>query len=114
MLSRVRLFATPWTVARQTPLSLGFPRQEYWSALAFPSPGDLSNPGIKPESLMSPVWSGGFFTTSVTWEAQGAGAGGMNSSPLFSADCTPALSAAQSLPRPPEASPYQFSLEKHQ
>ena len=63
---------------------------------------------------MSPAWAAGFFTTSVTWEAQGADAGGMNACPLFSADCTPVLSAAQPLPRPPEASPYQFSLEKHQ
>ena len=43
-------FATPWTVARQAPLSMGFPRQEYWSGLPFPSPGDLSNTGIKPGS----------------------------------------------------------------
>ena len=43
-------FATPWTVAYQAPLSMGFPRQEYWSGLPFPSPGDLSNPGIKPRS----------------------------------------------------------------
>ena len=49
-LSRVRLFATPWTVAHQTPLSMGFSRQEYWSGLPFPSPGDLPNPGIQPGS----------------------------------------------------------------
>ena len=49
-LSRVQLFATPWTVARQAPLSMGFSRQEYWSGLPFPSPGDLPNPGIEPES----------------------------------------------------------------
>ena len=42
--------ATPWTVARQAPLSVGFSRQEYWSGLPFPSPGDLPNPGIKPGS----------------------------------------------------------------
>ena len=41
-------FVTPWTVARQAPLSMGFSRQEYWSGLPFPSPGDLPNPGIKP------------------------------------------------------------------
>ena len=41
-------FATPWTVARQAPLSMGFSRQEYWSGLPIPSPGDLPNPGIKP------------------------------------------------------------------
>ena len=49
-ISRIRLFATPWTVAHQSPLSMGFSRQEYWSRLPFPSPGDLSNPGIKSES----------------------------------------------------------------
>ena len=49
-LSHVRLFVTPWTVAHQAPLSMGFSRQEYWSGLPFPSPGDLSNPGIEPTS----------------------------------------------------------------
>ena len=50
LLSRVRLFATPWTVAYQASLSMGFFRQEYWSGLPFPSPGDLPDPGIKPGS----------------------------------------------------------------
>ena len=45
---------TPWTVAHQTPLSMGFPRQEYWSELPFPSPGDLPNSGIKLRALVSP------------------------------------------------------------
>ena len=49
-LSRVRLFATPWTVAYQAPLSMGFSRQECWSGLPFPSPGDLPNLGIEPGS----------------------------------------------------------------
>ena len=49
-LSRVRLFVTPWTVAYQAPLSMGFPRQEYWSGVPLPSPGDLPDPGIKPWS----------------------------------------------------------------
>ena len=49
-LSRVRLFATPWTAAYQVPPSMGFSRQEYWSGLPFPSPGDLPNPGIEPGS----------------------------------------------------------------
>ena len=49
-LSRVRLFATPWTVANQAPLSVGLLRQEYWSRLPFPPPGDLPNPGIEPGS----------------------------------------------------------------
>ena len=50
LLSCVQLFATPWTVAHQASLSMGFSRQEYWSGLPFPSPGDLPNPGIKPGS----------------------------------------------------------------
>ena len=49
-LSRVRLFASPWTVAHQAPLSMGFSRQEYWSGLPFTSPGDLPNTGIEPRS----------------------------------------------------------------
>ena len=49
-LSRVRLFAIPWTVAYQASQSVGFSRQEYWSGLPFPSPGDLPNPGIEPRS----------------------------------------------------------------
>ena len=58
LLSCVQLFATSWTVASQAPLSMGFPRQEYWSGLPFPPPGNLHNPGIEP---LSPA--GGFFTT---------------------------------------------------
>ena len=46
-LSRIQLFETPWTVAYQAPLSMGFSRQEYWSGVPFPSPGDLPNPGIE-------------------------------------------------------------------
>ena len=49
-LSRVRLFVIPWTVAYRAPPSMGFSRQEYWSGLPFPSPGELPNPGIKPGS----------------------------------------------------------------
>ena len=48
--SCVRLFATPWTVARQAALSMGFSRQEYWSGLSLPSPGDLPDPGMEPAS----------------------------------------------------------------
>ena len=62
-LSHVQLFATPWTVAHQAPLSTGFSRQEYWSGLPFPSPGDLPDPGIQPTSLASPALVGGFCTT---------------------------------------------------
>ena len=61
-LSRLQLFVTLWTVAHQAPLSRGFSRQENWSGLLFPSPGDLPLPGIEPASLMS-------FTTCTTWEA---------------------------------------------
>ena len=50
LLGRVQLFATPWTVAYQAPPSMGFSRQEYWSGVPFPSPGDLSDPGIEPKS----------------------------------------------------------------
>ena len=50
LLSRVRLFATPWTVAYQASQSMGFSRNEYWSGLSFPSPGDLPDPGIEPRS----------------------------------------------------------------
>ena len=57
--SCVQLFATPWTVALQAPLSIGFSRQEYWNGLSFPSPGDLPDPGIKLVSLMSPALAGG-------------------------------------------------------
>ena len=62
-LSRVWLFATLWTVARQAPLSMGFSRQEYWRGLPFPPPGDLPDPGIKPASLVSLALAGRFFTT---------------------------------------------------
>ena len=57
--SRVQLLVTPWTVAHRNPLSMGFPRQEYWSGLPFPTPGDLPNPGIELECLMSPYWQAG-------------------------------------------------------
>ena len=60
--SCVWLFATLWTVAHPTP-SMGFSRQEYWSKLPCPPPGDLSDPGIEPASLTSPALVGGFFTT---------------------------------------------------
>ena len=69
-LSCVWLFSTLWTVARQAPLSMGFSRQEYWSGLPCPTPGNLPNPGIKPTSLISPALVGRFFITSTTWEAQ--------------------------------------------
>ena len=67
--SGVQLFVTPWTIAHQIPLSMGFSRQEYWSGLPCPPPGVLPDPGIKPTSLMSPALAGGFFTTRAVWEA---------------------------------------------
>ena len=67
--SRVRLFATLWTVALQAPLFMGFSRLEYWSGLLCPPPEDLPDPGIEPTSLMSPVLAGRSFTTNATtWE----------------------------------------------
>ena len=60
---------TPWTVAYQAPVSMGFSRQEYWSGLPLPPPGDLPDPGIELAFLMSPALAGGFVTTSATWEA---------------------------------------------
>ena len=63
MFSHVQLFATPWTVACQAPLSLGFPRHKYWSRLPFPPPGDFLTQGSEPESLASPALAGRFFTT---------------------------------------------------
>ena len=63
MLSHMRLFATPWTVARQAPLSMGFPRQEYWSGLPFLPPEDLMDTGIKSMSPAASALAGRFFTT---------------------------------------------------
>ena len=61
MFSHVRLFVTPWTVSHRLLLELS--RQEYWSGLPFPTPGNLPNPGIEPMSLGSPALAGGLFTT---------------------------------------------------
>ena len=66
--THVRLFATPWTVAHQAPLSMGFSRQGCWNGLPCPSPGDLTNPVTEPMCLTSPALTGRFFTTSATWE----------------------------------------------
>ena len=68
-LNHVQLFATPWAVAHQAPLSMEFFRQEYWGELPFPTSRDLSNPGIEPMSLVFPELEGGFFTTRAIWEA---------------------------------------------
>ena len=61
--SHVQLFATPWTVAFQASLSIGFPKQQYWSGSPFSSLGDLPNPGIKLNSPVAPAFIGGLFIT---------------------------------------------------
>ena len=66
-LSRVRLSATPRIVVHQAPLSMGFSRQEYWSGLPRPHPGNLPDPGMEPTTPTSPVPAGGFFTTEPTF-----------------------------------------------
>ena len=67
VLSCVQLFATPWTVACQAPLSIEFTRQEYWSGHSLPSLGDLLHPGMEPAYPASPTLASGFFTASTTW-----------------------------------------------
>ena len=67
--SHVWFCATLWTIASQAPLSMGFSRQECWSGLPRPPPGDLPDPGIKPASLTSPALASGFYITGATWEA---------------------------------------------
>ena len=67
MLSRVQLFVTLWTIAREASLSMGFSRQEYSNELSFPPPGDLANPGVEPVSLESPALADRFFTTVPLW-----------------------------------------------
>ena len=67
--THVRLFETLWTVALQALLFMGFSRQEHWSGLPCPPPGDLPDPGIKILSLESLALVGRFFTISTTWEA---------------------------------------------
>ena len=64
--SRIQLFLTPWTVPCQAPLTIEFTRQEYWSGLPFPSPGDLPDPGIETASLMSLALTGEFFISRAT------------------------------------------------
>ena len=71
LFSHVWLFVTLWTVPHQAPLSMGFSRQEYWSGLPFPFPGDLPNPGIKPMSPASPALAGKLFTSEPAESPQG-------------------------------------------
>ena len=67
--SHIQLFATLWTVAPQAPLFMGFSKQEYWSQLPYPPPGDLPDTGIEPKSPAFPALASGFFTQQATWEA---------------------------------------------
>ena len=67
LFSRVQLFVMPWTAIHQAPLSMGFSRQEYWIGLPCSPPGVLLDPGIKPESLMSPALADRFFTPRASW-----------------------------------------------
>ena len=66
MFNQVRIFVTPWTVAHQAPLSMGFSRHKYWSGLPCSPPGDPPNPEMEPKSLSSPALAGGLFPTSTT------------------------------------------------
>ena len=66
--SHIQLFVTLWTIVRQAPLSMGFSRQEYWSELPFPPPGDLPDPGTEPTFFMS-AYVGRWVITSATWKA---------------------------------------------
>ena len=68
----VQLFEIPWTVARQAPLSMGFPRQEYWSRLPFPTPGTLPDSGIETTSPVSLALTGRFFITEPPGKPLGA------------------------------------------
>ena len=67
-LSPVRLFEAPWTVGCQAPLPMEFSKQECWSGVPFPTPGDLPDSEMEPSSLASPALAGRFFTTSTIWE----------------------------------------------
>ena len=69
MVSHVCFFVTQWTLACQAPQFMEFSRQEYWSGLLCPPPGDLLGVGTEPMSPESPTLAGGFFTISITWEA---------------------------------------------
>ena len=89
-------FATPRTVAHQAPQSMGFSRQEYWSGLPFPPPGDLPNPGLEPTSLASPTLAGGSFTP---W-----GSPFFRRVALFRLKCDPSLSIGTSQAELPASS----------
>ena len=81
--SRVQLFVTLQTLAHQAPLSIGFSRQEYWTGLPWPPPGNLPDTGIEPTSLVSPAFASGFFTTATTGEAYESESHSVVSDPLW-------------------------------
>ena len=72
LINHVQLFAIPWTAARQAPLTMGFPRQEYWGRLPFPTPGNLPNSGIETMSSVSLALTGRFFITEPPGKPLGA------------------------------------------
>ena len=75
MLSHIQLFTNPWTIAHQVPLSVEFSKQEYWSGLLFPTPGDLPNLGIELVSPRSPALAGRLFTTASPGKPEEGGGG---------------------------------------
>ena len=84
--SRVQLFETPWVITCQSPLIMGSSRQECWSGLPCPPPGDLPHPGMEPVVLMSPALAGKFFTTRATWQVH-SGLIPIFQKPHFEKDC---------------------------
>ena len=89
MCSVVSNSVTPWTVAHQAPLSMGFTRKEYWNGLPFPPPGDLPDPGIEPASLVSPALAGRFFTTELPGKPLGPSESESNSRSVVSDSLPP-------------------------
>ena len=86
-LSHAQLYVTLWPVSLQAQLSMGLSRQKYCSGLPCLLPGDLPNPGIEPTSLTSSTLAGGFFTTSVTWEAPREGHRGQQTQKTEEPEC---------------------------
>ena len=101
--SCIQLFVTTWTVAHQTPLSMGFSRQEYWHWLPCPPPRDLPDPGIKPASLTFFALAGRFFTTSTTWEAPILVISRCKTPKVHGALCQPFFPPQQEPPSVPQA-----------
>ena len=98
---------SPWTVADQAPLSMGLSRQDYWSRLPFPPPGDLPNPGIELAAPAAPAWAGGFFTTAPPGKHEKTQA---QRGKVFGGKLSPAFSRAEPALNPslPAAKPLFF------